>query len=66
MKIVKIFQLKIVFFTAVNNLCILHGRVFRNVIKRRIVLSVANKNCVVSKTCTHNLKKKTENYHIFN
>ena len=28
MKIVKIIQMKIVIFTAVKNLCILHGRVF--------------------------------------
>ena len=28
MKIVKIIQLKIVIFTAMNNRCILHGRVF--------------------------------------
>ena len=28
MKIVKIFQMKIVIFTAVKNRCILHGRVF--------------------------------------
>ena len=28
MKIVKIFQLKIVIFTAFKNRCILHGRVF--------------------------------------
>ena len=28
MKIVKIFQMKIIIFTAVKNSCILHGRVF--------------------------------------
>ena len=28
MKIVKTFQMKIVIFTAVNNRCMLHGRVF--------------------------------------